>query len=498
MGRKPTDKQQQDFIEYLRQGRDEMNLLEHSISSAGAKVDRETRSLLFSRTDVDPESKQPVERSWEVSFSKFGRPTAIDDDVFVALLKVSSDLGFSTKRVEFTRYELCKILGWSDCGKSYKAIDDALRRITGVYIVATNFWYDNRAKGWRDRNFHVIDTSEVFSRERFDQERRALGGETPKSWFQWSDTMLESFAAGYLRKLDINEYLSLENPVARKLYRYLGMQFYYRTRLCIDLGVLCCEKLGYRRGTEPNELRRKVLPAISQLEGRGIYGLSHEFNATYGKCEVIFNAKATTKDSGKADRKQSPATNPLIERLANLGVDRATAAEAVKRLDAERITIDIEHVEYEAKAGRVKASKAGMLATMLKSAEPWPRPQGFVSSSERDQRKQLAAAKEAQRRQAEAAEEARLSEEESQKLAAFNSDMARLSAAELSELEERAKRAYWFGEKYRQALKAGDATQLAAARRDALYAVWSSDNDPRKKPTSSKPAVPKSHLFPIT
>lgn len=472
MGRKPTDKEQEEFLAYLRSGRDEMNLLEHSISSASRKVDRETRSLLFSRDDTDPDTRQPIKRTWEVSFSKYGRPSAIDDDVFVALLKISSELGFDEKRVEFTRYEICKILGWSDCGQSYKAIDDALRRITGVYIVATNFWYDNQAKGWRDRNFHVIDTSEVFTRERFDQERkRAAGGQTPKSWFQWSDTMMESFAAGYVRKLDIQEYLSLDNPVARKLYRYLGKHFWYKTSHAIDLGVLCWEKLGYSRSVAKNTfLRRKIEPAIGELEEKGYYGLSHKFNASYGKCEVVF--KATAKTSEKPKKKQS--THPLVDRLVSLGIDRSDAHTAVERLTAERIMEDIEHVEFEAKAGRVKSSQAGMLARMLKEVEPWGRPQGFVSSAERAIRSQALAAKDNAERKRKEEEAAKREKLEAAEKAAFQKFLASLgSEAKRKEFQAESLRSETFHRaKYQKAVTDGAETLASMYLELAMMSHW--------------------------
>ncbi len=59
---------------------------------------------------------------------------------------------------------------------------------------------------------------------------------------------MESFRAGYIRKLDLDEYGSIPNPVARKLYRYLGKQFWFSTTHPVELTTLCCEKLGYPSG----------------------------------------------------------------------------------------------------------------------------------------------------------------------------------------------------------------------------------------------------------
>ncbi len=472
MGRKPTDAEQQRFVEYLRDARDEMNLLEHSISSASTKVDRKTRSVVFTKSDVDPDTSEPIERTWEIKF-RDGRPTSIDDDVFVALLKLSADVGFAAKRVDFTRLQVCKILGWADKGQNYKKIDDALTRLRGVSIDAKNYWYDNKLKCWRDRDFNIFDVSDVLGRSTYQKALKAGGKEAARSWIEWSDTMMESFAAGYLRKFDLNEYLSIENPVARKLYRFLGKHFWHRTKCVLELETLMHEKLGYEKGeTRLWRLRQKLEPAVVELEAKGIYGLSHEFIASYGKCEVAFIAKKKTSDKDEAPAAVVKVENPTAQRLRKIGIDAVSAADAVKRLSAERITEDIEHVEHEAKAGRVKSSKAGMLASMLKSPEPWPRPQGFLSSIERARKNNAAAEKAAKERTRKAEQEAREREEEAENRQAFNAFVAELTDIELQAFDERARRIIHYGSKYREALAGGVAEAIAEARQNAYYTTW--------------------------
>ena len=491
MGRKPSQKEQEEFINYLRSGRDEMNLLEHSISSASKEVDRSTRSLLFSREDRDPETGLPLTRSWDVSFSgKYGRPTSRDDDVFVACMKISSEANFASPRVEFTRYELCQILNWSVCGKSYKAIDDAFNRLAGVLIVATNYWYDNQAKIWVDRKFGVIEDVFLYQREKFDRAKRAAGGKNPQSWFRWSDVMQESFAAGYIRKLDLEVYLSLENPVARKLYRYLGKHFWNRSRHAIELQQLCHEKLGYSLSEKRNpRLRQKIEPAIQELEEKGIYGLSHEFNASYGKCEVVFSAKAKSNEK----RKEKSPASPILEKLVAIGVEKRDALDAIGRLTPQRILEDIEHVEFEAKAGRVKSSKAGMLAKMLKEGEPWGRPQGFVSSvkraelakakSEKDKAELLKKNREEElRRQAEATEKA--------EFMTFFEGLG--SKAKREEFQEQALQAEsFFRQFYKKALAEGSHDTAEEYLHAAMRSHWRKVS----RPSTTPGAVQKSIRF---
>jgi hypothetical protein len=466
-----------------------MNLLEHSISGADKKPDLTTRSLSFGSAERHPETGEAVERSWKVTFSaEYGRPTPKDDDVFVALLKVTQLAGLmegtappQKPQVHFSSYQLIRILGWPDNGASYQAIDGALNRIGGVWIVAKNYWYDNAEKEYVDRKFGIIDDVFLYERDKYDRalkRARTEGRERPLSWIRWSDVMADSFRAGYVRKLDIEVYRSLEHPIARKLYRYLGKQFWNRSKHRIDLQTLCHEKLGYQTSeTRHARLREKLKPAVAELEAKGIYGLTHEFDSGYGRCEVVF---VTNR---RLEKKTAAPSCPLTDRLVSLGLDRSDAAVAVQRHSTTRITEDIEHLEFEAKAGRIKSSKPGLLAMMLKSDDPWGRPQGFVSSAQREVRSRELAARTAKEqehklRQA-AAEEAKAE----QQLAAFNVYMAGLSPASRASLEQRAMtlRNGFYGKRYREAVKEGQAARIAACLHDALFAAWQEEHPGAKR-----------------
>ena len=445
MGKKPSDKIQDEFLKYLHSGRDEMNLLEHSISGANKNPDKEVRSLEFARDAIDPESGDTIVRSWEMSFSaKYGRPTTRDDDVFVTLLKLTAETDFSEPKIFFTRYQICQILDWDICGKSYKAIDDAFNRMRGVHINARKYWYDNVAKSWVTRKFGVIDDVYLYEREEFDKARKATG-ETPKSWFEWSNVMQESFDAGYVRKLDLEAYRSIDNPVARKLFRYLGKHFWRSNKVTVELDELCIEKLGYKKGTPLRELRRKIKPAIAELQDKGHYGLTHEFKTSYGKCDVVFNQRKV-----QAKKRKEPA-HPLLEKLLEIGVSRSDSLAAIDSRSVGRISEDIEDVEFRAANGLVKKSKHGLLSTMLKSEEPWPRPEGFVGSAEKKKRSAVARQRQEQR-EAEQRERddasVKKSEQDKQLVAEFLKSLPTKAAKK--EFEEKAVQAESFlGKQYR-------------------------------------------------
>src|SRR4051794_23226906 len=91
-------------------GRDEMNLAEFPIALLADRVPKGQKSLYFD----DKHGRLTVTGSDE-----YGLPTAADTDVIVALIyltKLRND--FKDVKVNFSRYELIKLLKWRDDGDS--------------------------------------------------------------------------------------------------------------------------------------------------------------------------------------------------------------------------------------------------------------------------------------------------------------------------------------------------------------------------------------------
>ena len=490
MGRNPGKEETKEFLSYLRSGRDQMDVVECSISGADKNPDFDTRSIVFARECKHPVTKEIIDCSWVVSFSaEYGRPTPKDDDVFVALLKVSQVAGLMNvvegespdKKVPFSSYQLIKTLQWGDDGRSYKAIDDALNRIGGVFIVAKNYRWDAEVEEFFDAKFHIIDKVFLYERDKYDKAlRRAReeGRTRPTSAIWWSDVMLESFQAGNVRRLDLETYNRIANPIGRKFFRYLGKQFWVDTagkpnRRTHRIGIqkLCHDKLGYKQTEKrTNRLKQKVNNALDELVEKGIYGLSYEYQQSYGKCDVVFTHGA------KAAAKKKEPKNSLLTKLLELRVRRSDAELAIKQHTPERIIEDIEDSGFREKHDKLTGSRAGCLAAMLKSEEPWERPKGFVSSIESRRKKQAAAKK---RAESEAAEQQRLEEEatrSAKKEKAFAEFLRTLGSNEVEQFAAEALKQYAVAYKtsMREARRAGDEAEIARIKHDAMKILWDS------------------------
>src|SRR4051812_6291519 len=103
--------------------RDELNFAEFPIASLGERVPAGVKTLVFTDTIFDQGRRAPVTRTLTISASdQYGLPTALDDEVILGLIQLTNRERFSDRKVHFTLYELVKVLGWRDEGRSYERL----------------------------------------------------------------------------------------------------------------------------------------------------------------------------------------------------------------------------------------------------------------------------------------------------------------------------------------------------------------------------------------
>ena len=96
--------------------------------------------------------------------------------------------------------------------------------------------------------------------------------------------IFQSFQSGNLKQLDLEFYLKLRLPTTKRMYRFLDKRFYRRSRLDFDLRTLACEHIGLSRSYAPTELKRRLKPALEELEQLGfLEPLSPEERYSYVK-----------------------------------------------------------------------------------------------------------------------------------------------------------------------------------------------------------------------
>jgi hypothetical protein len=438
-------------------GRDEMNLAEFPIALIADRVPAGQKTLYFE----DNHGRLTVTGS-----DAYGLPTATDADVIVALIYLTKIRnGFTDVKVNFSKYELIKLLNWPDDGAYYKRLDLALNRWGGVWLVYDKCWWNNRLKRFTSAKMHIIDTVDFA-----EPDGRGRGGRThlPLSTFTWNKTFIESCQADNLRQLDLDEYFSLNSAISKRLYRFLGKRFYLRGDWTFDLHEIAFDRVGLSRNYKGNagKIKEKLQPAIAELERIGfLKPLSRSDRYTRidrGQWSIRL---ARPSPALAAPQPADPAVvepePPLVVELVNRGVTRATAAELVRQHPADAIEAKIEVFDWlaEKRDKRVSKNPGGYLAESIRKG--YVPPKGFESKAAReqrqaDERERKRQAEEARRR-TEAEERAR---EEAEQLR-VDTYLASLTAEERAALqaEALAKANPFYARQYRRSR--GDARSAA-------------------------------------
>jgi hypothetical protein len=439
-------------------GRDELNLAEFPITLLSDRVPKGLKTLTFEDQVFDQQAGKTVTRKLTVTGGDaYGLPTAVDDEILVALIQVTKLANdFMDRDVKFTRYEVLKLLGWGDDGVNYRRIEESLKRWMGVTLYYDKAWWNKEAQSWVSEQFHILDNVSIVEQS-VRRKLRARGQEEmPFSSFTWNKIVFQSFQAENLKRLDVDTYFSLESSVAKRMFRFLDKRFFHRSRWVFDLRELACEHVGLSRSYSDNgKIKEKLQPAIDELEAVGfLEPMGREERYTkVGRGEwKITLVRRTDETQAAADEPQASEPKELEQALIARGVTPVTAAELVRTHPEQHIRERLEMFDwlFEKKDKRVSKSPGGYLAESIrKSYSP---PKGFESKAERAKR--LAADQERQRKteetkkRADAAEKAREEADQARIKAYLDS----LSPAERDELQAAAMAAAnpFFLRQYRQ------------------------------------------------
>lgn len=249
-------------------GRDEMNLVELAFGPITAGG---SNTLDISRTVFDPLLKRQVTRQTIITGSDaFGLPRPIDDQVLVGMKALTYESGFADRKVRFSRYQLCRTIGWPTDGRAYRRIEDSLNRIAGTTLQFKDAWYDKGDSEFKSKTFHLIDDLELCSRDRLERTRKAATRvDQPLCHIVWNEAVWKSFDDGFIRKLDMNLFRRIASGRRRevpiRLYRILDKRFYKSSTVRLDLKRLAVGTLGLNARYAPSQMRRIIDRAANWL-----------------------------------------------------------------------------------------------------------------------------------------------------------------------------------------------------------------------------------------
>lgn len=362
-------------------GRDDMNLAEFPLASLDDRLPKDQKTLVFE--DQIHVKGTPVTRRLTISASdKYGLPTALDDEVILGLIQLTRRTDFSEKRVEFTRYELIRLLGWRDEGKSYQRIDESLKRWLGVSLYYDKAWWDKEEQSWVSESFHILDNVTLYDKERYARRKKMNGPSGAYSSFSWNEIVFRSFRAGYLKKLDLRIYRALESAVAKRLYRFIDKHFYKKPRWEFDLHTLCFDKLGMARTDHTGELKRRLNVGIRELEEQGT--LKRMTDDERFRKEGVGRWTVILEKCSDDAKKASATSGGLVDQLVERGLSRNSAEELVQTRTPEVISDRIKFYDWLKKRRDPRAARrpAGFLAQSIR--DEYPLPEDYIAETKRN------------------------------------------------------------------------------------------------------------------
>lgn len=337
-------------------GTDELNLAEFPLATLASRNETGQNSLLFEDSIFDEGANKQVQRTVVIAGSDhFGLPTSTDSDILLLLVHLTNVRnGLKEKRVEFSRYELIKFLGWPQDGKSYKRLDEALQRWTSVTLNYKHAWWDRGGRRWASRSFHVIETLELRGRDEIYDDGL--------SCFTWNEVIFQSFKANNLKRIDLGVYFSLRSAIARQMFRFLDKRFYQRNTLEFDLRQFATEHIGLSRRYDNYEIKRKLAPALRELEEIGFItavSTQERFQrVTPGKWSILLQ-KGT----------QPKLDSRIVKELTGRGVNRKVARELALQFAEDQIEAKIRMHDdlVSTRDKRVSRNPAGFLTAAIRN-----------------------------------------------------------------------------------------------------------------------------------
>lgn len=360
--------------------RDEMNFAEFPLAALDDRISGHQKTLVFTDSIFDRGRNAPVTRKLTISASdEYGLPTTLDDEVILGLIQLTNQQRFSERKVFFTRRSLIKLLGWRDEGKSYDRIEESLKRWLGVTLYYEKAWWSKAEQCWVDENFHILDQVTLLDVERRNR-RLKTSPDDPNagaSSFVWNDVVFGSFRAGYIKQLDLGFYRELGSSIAKRMYRFLDKRFHHGPRLEFDLRVFACEHVGLSRNYHNGEIKRRLAPAIAELEAKGFLAPMEPSERFVRKVRGLW-AVAFVK-AGQAPSRIRPEPSPeptLTDVLTARGISLGKARLLLATYQEERVKDKIAMLDrlVETKDKRVSKNPAGFLVRAIEEDYRGPMP----------------------------------------------------------------------------------------------------------------------------
>jgi hypothetical protein len=292
-------------------GKDEMNLIEFPFGPISTTTGK---TLEVEHQVFDRRLKREITRRLLITGSdEWGLPRPIDDQVLLGMKALTNEAGCVSPKIEFSRYHLCRTIGWKPDGRVYRRLEKSLDRIAATTLKFKDAWWDKGEKEYKSKTFHLITEVEVCSRDQLDRKRASTGrAEQRLCSFIWTEVIWKSFQDGFIKTLDMQLFRKIaqgrRREVPLRLFRILDKRFWHKPTANFDLRRLCIGTLGLCPSYSPSQMIRvlnraaKWLIECGYLDEFWYTGHSRNMEVWFRKCTAVIARGAGIRRQGRVTK----------------------------------------------------------------------------------------------------------------------------------------------------------------------------------------------------
>jgi hypothetical protein len=420
----------------------EKNLASLGFFTPSSKRLRNAQEKSFTVTTVTDGQRLEL-KGTIIPSAKYGLPITADQDKWIALCKILTDIirkeGRVTNPVSFTSAEILRLLHkHRHSGKNYREIEEWLDVLFSTTIFSEGVVYLAGEKRRVKDRYRVFDRAVSFGKELSD------GKVADKNYVWFSDWQIQNINNNHLLPIDLEAYRELKNHIAKALVPLLQIWLYATRRE----GVYekrydeLCQFLNIQRYRYESLIKRTLGPSLDELKQFGYLADWQIERTSDGENYKIvfyhgekFHRDRRTRESSKlnangaatiSERDQQSRPLPrdhrsegrltsvsvpkhfdpmLVSELTRRGISEKKAHELLANLkpgQEKELGRQLEHAEQLVKESQVPVTNpAGFIIRLIEYNTPVP--DGFETKAQRTVR----AERERQEGERRAAKEAR-------------------------------------------------------------------------------------------
>jgi hypothetical protein len=421
----------------------EKNLASLGFFTPSSKRLRNTQEKSFTITSVT-DGKRMELKGTIIPSAKYGLPITADQDKWIALCKILTDImrkeGRVTNPVAFTSADILRLLHkHRHSGKNYREVEEWLDVLFSTTIFSEGVVYlANEKRRVKDR-YRVFDRAVSFGKELSD------GKIADKNYVWLSEWQLQNINANHLLPIDLEAYRELKNHISKALVPLLQV-WLYATR---DNGIYekrydeFCQILNIRQYPYLSLITRTLAPSLDELTQCGYladWRIEKTSDDEHYKILFYHGEKFHRDRLSRLDRKGSrsgkhpesnrvtgvssarhhselphprveatpsrPTFDPqLVAEFTSRGITEERAIALLANVKPGRDVIaQLEHAEHSVRNSKIEIrNPAGYIARLIELNTPVP--DGFETHAQRKTREEREQQQRAQRAMREAEEQ---------------------------------------------------------------------------------------------